>query len=236
MERSAIPAHWDTLGCPQAFPAHGEGAPVRTLGRMRSSSVRRAGCPHPAADDLHQNSRRERSGDRSLRAGGSVPRPVILSERSEPKDFALPAQAALSCRLLKNPTSSAGILRRPCLLRMTPGWHNTPSLCRVLRLGRRKDSHASYFPLWGTGKYDKGIHQRARWFMHMPPACADMIRILPPGKNNSHPDGWLLFLAAEEGFEPSQTESESGVLPLHNSAKRKSYYTSCPLVMPRSGR
>ena len=26
------------------------------------------------------------------------------------------------------------------------------------------------------------------------------------------------FLAAEEGFEPSQTESESVVLPLHNSA------------------
>lgn len=32
-------------------------------------------------------------------------------------------------------------------------------------------------------------------------------------------------LAADEGFEPSQTESESGVLPLHKSAKRKSYYT-----------
>ena len=28
----------------------------------------------------------------------------------------------------------------------------------------------------------------------------------------------LLLLAAEEGFEPSQTESESVVLPLHNSA------------------
>ena len=25
-------------------------------------------------------------------------------------------------------------------------------------------------------------------------------------------------MAAEEGFEPSQTESESAVLPLHNSA------------------
>jgi hypothetical protein len=36
-------------------------------------------------------------------------------------------------------------------------------------------------------------------------------------------------LAAEEGFEPSQTESESVVLPLHNSAifiwNSKSYYT-----------
>ena len=26
------------------------------------------------------------------------------------------------------------------------------------------------------------------------------------------------LLAAEEGFEPSQTDPESGVLPLHNSA------------------
>ena len=37
--------------------------------------------------------------------------------------------------------------------------------------------------------------------------------------------GELLFLAAGEGFEPSHTESESAVLPLHNPAKRKSYYT-----------
>ena len=29
---------------------------------------------------------------------------------------------------------------------------------------------------------------------------------------------WLHDMAAEEGFEPSQTESESAVLPLHNSA------------------
>ena len=32
-------------------------------------------------------------------------------------------------------------------------------------------------------------------------------------------------LAAGEGFEPSQTESESGVLPLHKPAKRIDYYT-----------
>ena len=41
---------------------------------------------------------------------------------------------------------------------------------------------------------------------------------------SSSPNGELL-LAADEGFEPSQTESESGVLPLHKSAKRKQYYT-----------
>ena len=36
------------------------------------------------------------------------------------------------------------------------------------------------------------------------------------------------FLAAGEGFEPSHTESESAVLPLHNPAvflTNKSYYT-----------
>ena len=31
-------------------------------------------------------------------------------------------------------------------------------------------------------------------------------------------------LVAEEGFEPSQTESESVVLPLHNSASRRIFY------------
>ena len=32
-------------------------------------------------------------------------------------------------------------------------------------------------------------------------------------------------MAAGEGFEPSHTESESAVLPLHNPAKRMCYYT-----------
>ncbi len=35
------------------------------------------------------------------------------------------------------------------------------------------------------------------------------------------------FMAAEEGFEPSQTESESVVLPLHNSAI---YYIFTPIT------
>lgn len=34
------------------------------------------------------------------------------------------------------------------------------------------------------------------------------------------------LLAGDEGFEPSQTESESGVLPLHKSPTNKSYYTT----------
>ena len=35
-------------------------------------------------------------------------------------------------------------------------------------------------------------------------------------------------MVAGEGFEPSQTESESVVLPLHNPAKRIHYYTNFP--------
>ena len=34
----------------------------------------------------------------------------------------------------------------------------------------------------------------------------------------------VVHLAAGEGFEPSHTESESAVLPLHNPAKRKGNY------------
>ena len=40
---------------------------------------------------------------------------------------------------------------------------------------------------------------------------------------------WRFFLlAGDEGFEPSQTESESGVLPLHKSPSNKNYYTTKP--------
>ena len=38
-------------------------------------------------------------------------------------------------------------------------------------------------------------------------------------KKCRYPDGYLHFLAEDEGFEPPQTESESGVLPLHKSSK-----------------
>ena len=34
-------------------------------------------------------------------------------------------------------------------------------------------------------------------------------------KKHRYPDGYLCFLAEDEGFEPPRTESESGVLPLH---------------------
>ena len=42
-------------------------------------------------------------------------------------------------------------------------------------------------------------------------------------KKCRYPNGYLHFLAEDEGFEPPQTESESGVLPLHKSSMRNSY-------------
>ena len=40
-----------------------------------------------------------------------------------------------------------------------------------------------------------------------------------PTKEKTDHKGRFLLLAAELGFEPRHTESESAVLPLHNSAK-----------------
>ena len=42
---------------------------------------------------------------------------------------------------------------------------------------------------------------------------------LAPAKTKRHAEACLFFLAGDEGFEPPQTESESGVLPLHKSPK-----------------
>ena len=89
-------------------------------------------------------------------------------------------------------------------------------------LGRRKDSLASDFPLRGTGKSDKGIHQRARWFMHMPPACADMIRILPPGKKEDHPLGGLLFWQRRKDSNPHK-RSQRQIVENRKDLQRKHY-------------
>ena len=40
----------------------------------------------------------------------------------------------------------------------------------------------------------------------------------PMIKRKTTPNGVVFFLAEDEGFEPPQTESESGVLPLHKSS------------------
>lgn len=55
----------------------------------------------------------------------------------------------------------------------------------------------------------------------------------PNNTKTARPIGRAVCLAAREGFEPSQTESESVVLPLHNLAKRKNYYTAYPPFVKR---
>ena len=56
------------------------------------------------------------------------------------------------------------------------------------------------------------------------------LRIPHPAKRKATPNGVAFFLAEDEGFEPPQTESESGVLPLHKSSMcqaRISLYAFC---------
>ena len=47
----------------------------------------------------------------------------------------------------------------------------------------------------------------------------------PVGEKRKAAHRSVLLVAAGEGFEPSQTESESAVLPLHNPAKSIIHYT-----------
>ena len=53
-----------------------------------------------------------------------------------------------------------------------------------------------------------------------PPDCLDLNGFESQSEANKkrHPNGWRFLLAEDEGFEPPQTESESGVLPLHKSS------------------
>ena len=52
------------------------------------------------------------------------------------------------------------------------------------------------------GCADIGIHQCARWFMHMPLACAIMIRS-PSNKTKKPPNGDFFVLVDSKGIEPS---------------------------------
>ena len=93
-----------------------------------------------------------------------------------------------------------------------------------LCLGRRTDSLASYFPLRETGKNDKGIHQRARWFMHTPPACADMIRIPPyHEKYGIRKSGYRIFggdggIRTLDLTDANRTLSQLSYAPIYDSS------------------
>ncbi len=66
---------------------------------------------------------------------------------------------------------------------------------------------------------------------HSPPGFESTQRC--DNAKTARPIGRAVCMAAREGFEPSQTESESVVLPLHNLAKRKNYYTAYPPFVKR---
>ena len=60
-------------------------------------------------------------------------------------------------------------------------------------------------------------------------AAFNLFGSLSDDKKKATPNGVAFFLAEDEGFEPPQTESESGVLPLHKSSKRRiTLYPSVP--------
>ena len=52
-------------------------------------------------------------------------------------------------------------------------------------------------------------HRQVAFYRFESPLC---------NKKYGYPNGYPYFLAEDEGFEPPQTESESGVLPLHKSS------------------
>ena len=56
-------------------------------------------------------------------------------------------------------------------------------------------------------------------FNSRPQGSRSAAQTLTPAKKKRHAEACLFFLAGDEGFEPPQTESESGVLPLHKSPK-----------------
>ena len=60
----------------------------------------------------------------------------------------------------------------------------------------------------------------AFFFAKTPMTSVQILKTFGRQKNNSTRWVLLFFLVAELGFEPRQTESESAVLPLHNSAKK----------------
>ena len=65
-----------------------------------------------------------------------------------------------------------------------------------------------------------GSHQFLNWWQQLSPGQLhlDGFESQSMANKKRHPNGWRFLLAEDEGFEPPQTESESGVLPLHKSS------------------
>ena len=74
----------------------------------------------------------------------------------------------------------------------------------------------------GIGPYEVVCNKALNYNLKLRTAALDGIQSRRMEKKNPHPFGWGL-LSEDEGFEPPQTESESGVLPLHKSSRHSIY-------------
>ena len=65
-----------------------------------------------------------------------------------------------------------------------------------------------------------GSHQFLNWWRRYATGISHLDRFesQPKPIKKTTPKVWSFLLAEDEGFEPPQTESESGVLPLHKSS------------------
>ena len=93
----------------------------------------------------------------------------------------------VSCRRGRRPRRPA-----PQTLRLVP-----PLAGRTL-VGIR----LHFFSLAGDGKRNIGIRQCAHWLMHMPPACAYIIRIPTAWQKAGYPNGYPAFWHAVRDSNP----------------------------------
>ena len=126
--------------------------------------------------------------------------------------------AFCTIRLYYDPKCPSVCTRTGCIRKVMDSPTGNRPFGRLPKLGRMRDS-ICIFALWGKNKGVAGPlpgQQHAPGVLHLD-GFESRIRWQ---KEKPHPKGVVFFLAEDEGFEPPQTESESGVLPLHKSSKR----------------
>ena len=107
-----------------------------------------------------------------------------------------------------NQVSTGHLVAPVCAL--VPPFRNAP------KFGRMRDS-ITFLPAF-AGKNQRS-NQFLNWLQQMSTGHLHLNGFESHTKiKTRYPDGYLVFMAEDEGFEPPQTESESGVLPLHKSS------------------
>ena len=108
-------------------------------------------------------------------------------------------------------------------LQKIPRWERKVKSEEVKKYPRNKSEE-----FFGCGKMDsvpRDLRARSSAALDSPPdyqfTTASPSNPIPEHKKRDITSVISLFLAAELGFEPRQTESESAVLPLHNSASTR---------------